>query len=512
MSTASTTPLWEDAPRPAFPDPLPPSGRVETLVVGGGLTGLTTALLLARAGMEVAVLEARSLGSGTTGSSTAKVSLVQGTKLSRICARHPLRVVRAYVDANREGQAWLREFCEEHDVPFAVRPAGTFAATADELRAVKDEYAALDAVGLPVRWSDALDVPFEVHGAAMLDDQLQLDPMDVVHALADQVRAHGGTVHEGHRVRTVAQGDPVTVHLAGGSTVQADQLVIATGAPALSAWLWAAKTTAARSYLIALEGAGQVPGMLISAGQPTRSVRTGAPRTGRDILLVGGSGHGVGRAGSEAEHLADLRRWAHEHFPDAVETHAWSAQDYGTPDELPIYGPVPGTDGRVHVGSGYDKWGMTNAVAAARAITSEILGHPATWSERMRERPFSARSVASLARQGLFSGVTQAKGLVSAELHSLPDDLPEGSGTVGRAGLRPTGLSHVRGAPCAVSALCTHMGGVLNWNDQEQSWDCPLHGSRFDADGEVIEGPATKPLARVDWTDHQPAGSGRPSA
>ena len=93
MSTGSTTPLWEDAPRPAFPDPLPPSGSVETVVVGGGLTGLTTALLLARAGMEVAVLEARSLGSGTTGSSTAKVSLVQGTKLSRICSRHPLRVV-----------------------------------------------------------------------------------------------------------------------------------------------------------------------------------------------------------------------------------------------------------------------------------------------------------------------------------------------------------------------------------------------------------------------------------
>jgi nitrite reductase/ring-hydroxylating ferredoxin subunit len=346
----------------------------------------------------------------------------------------------------------------------------------------------------------------------MLDDQLQLDPMDVVHALAEQVRAHGGTIHEGHRVRTVERGDRTAVHLADGSTLATDHLVIATGAATLSAWLWAAKTSAARSYIIALEGAGQVPAMLLSAGQPTRSVRTAAPRNGPELLLVGGSGHTVGRARSEAGHLEELRRWAREHFPDGVETHAWSAQDYSTPDELPIYGPVPGGGGRVWVASGYDKWGMTNAVAAARAISADILGRPASWSERLRERPFSARSVASLARQGLFTGVVQAKGLVSAEMHSLPPDLPEGAGSVGRSAMRPTALSHVDGAPCAVSALCTHMGGVLAWNDQEQSWDCPLHGSRFDAEGEVIEGPATRPLAKVDWTDHQPAGSGRPSA
>jgi nitrite reductase/ring-hydroxylating ferredoxin subunit len=366
-------------------------------------------------------------------------------------------------------------------------------------------------VDLPVRWSDDLDVPFDVHGAAVLDDQVQLDPMDVVHALALQVEEHGGTIHEGHRVRTLAQGDPMTLQLAGGSTLTMDRLVIATGAPTLSGWLWAAKTTANRSYLLALEGARPVPGMFISAGQPARSVRTSAPRPGEDLLLVGGSGHPVGRGGSAAGHLDDLRQWAERHFPEAVETHAWSAQDYGTPDELPMFGRVPGTDGRVHLGSGYDKWGMTNAVAAARAISADILGRPASWSTALQHRPVSMRSVAGLARQGLFAGAIQAKALVGAELSSLPDDVPEGTGTVGRSGLRPAALSHV-GAPCALSAVCTHMGGILSWNDQEQSWDCPLHGSRFDPDGDVIEGPATRPLAKVPLDGHQPAGSGRPSA
>lgn len=513
MSTSATPSLWEDAARPAYPDPLPPSGRVETLVVGGGLTGLTTALLLARAGIGVAVLEARSLGSGTTGSSTAKATLLQGTKLSRICARHPLRIARAYVDANREGLAWLRQFCDDHGVPYAARPAGTYAASPDEVATVHDEHDLLTRVGLPVRWSDSLDVPFDVHGAVVLDDQLQLDPMDAVHALAEQVRAHGGTLHEGHRVRNVRRdGSGVVVTLAGGSEMSADRLVIATGAATLSGWIWAAKTSASRSYLLALEGAGGVPGMFISAGRPIRSVRTGAPRSGPDVLLVGGSGHTVGRARSEAAQLDDLRAWAAQHFPGSVETHAWSAQDYGTPDELPMFGPVPGTSGRVHLASGYDKWGMTNAVAAARAISADVLGRPAHWSEDLDQRSLSARTVASLARQGLFAGAVQAKALFEAEIKPVPDEVPPGSASVGRSGLRPTAVSRMDGTECAVSALCTHMGGILRWNDQERSWDCPLHGSRFDPEGEVIEGPATRPLARVERGAHQPAGSGLPSA
>jgi glycine/D-amino acid oxidase-like deaminating enzyme/nitrite reductase/ring-hydroxylating ferredoxin subunit len=514
MSTAATISLWEDADRPAYPDPLPPSGHVEVLVVGGGLTGLATGLLLARAGVGVAVVEARRLGAGTTGSSTAKVSLLQGTKVSRICARQPQRVARSYLEANREGQAWLREFCDQHDVRYALRPAGTYAAGPSELASVQQEYEVLRRLDLPVRWSDALDVPFKVHGAVVLDDQLQLDPMDVVHALADELRAHGGTMHEGHRVRDVERRDAgIVVRLAGGGELSADRLVIATGAPTLSGWLVpGAMVSASRSYIIALEGAQPVPGMFISAGQPTRSVRTSAPAAGPEQLLVGGSGHTVGRARSEASHLDDLRRWAAEHFPGGIETHAWSAQDYGLPDELPVFGPLPGSAGRIHLATGYDKWGMTNAVAAGRAISSDILGSPAPWAAALQHRSPNVRAVATLARQILGVGAVQAKALFSAEARAAPSDVPTGSGAVGRSGLRPTAVSRVDGTQCAVSAVCTHAGGILNWNDRELTWDCPLHGSRFDPEGEVIEGPATRPLAKVERAPHQPAGNGRPSA
>jgi glycine/D-amino acid oxidase-like deaminating enzyme/nitrite reductase/ring-hydroxylating ferredoxin subunit len=511
-----TTSLWQDAPRPAYLDPLPAAGHVGVLVVGGGLTGLSTALLLARAGIEVAVVEAKSIGGLTTGASTAKVSLVQGTKLSRICARHSLRVARAYLEANREGQAWLRAFCEDHDVPFALRPAGTYAATPAEVATVREEYDALEAVGLPVTWSDRLDVPFENHGAVLLHDQLQLDPMAVIHALAEQVVAHGGTIHEGHRVSSVERGGLLEMTFAGGSRITADRLVIAAGAPTLAGWRWSAEITPKRSYLLAMQGAEPVPGMFISAGSPVRSVRTADPRPGPTTVLVGGAGHIVGRTRSENERLDGLREWAQRHFPGATETHAWSAQDYGMPDELPMFGPVPGTGERIHLASGYDKWGMTNAVAAARAISADLLGRPVSWSESLRDRSVSVRTMAGLARQGLFAGAWQTKGLVQAELRPLPEEVPDGTGEVGRASLRPAGVSQVGGAECAVSAVCTHLGGILSWNDQEQTWDCPLHGSRFTSEGDVVEGPATRPLARLEAIQearaHHPAGKGRPSA
>jgi Rieske Fe-S protein len=110
------------------------------------------------------------------------------------------------------------------------------------------------------------------------------------------------------------------------------------------------------------------------------------------------------------------------------------------------------------------------------------------------------------------SGLSEAKGLLLAEARPLPERVDEGVGLVGRSRLRPTAVSRIEGSDCALSAVCTHVGGILSWNDQEQSWDCPLHGSRFDAEGEVIEGPATRPLARIEGAAHQPAGSGRPSA
>ncbi len=472
------TSLWLDG-RPAITDdPLPLDAPLDDLVVGAGLTGLVTALLLARAGRRVAVVEARQVGAVATGNTTAKISLLQGTHLSRVLGHQSQKVGQAYVEANREGMEWLLRFCDDHGVPIQRRPAVTYAASRSERSTVEREHSAASTLGLPVHWEDELDVPFPSYGATVLDEQAQFDPMDALAALVEQVRSHGGTVSQGHRVRRVSlRGTPVA-HLDDGSQLRAEQLVLATGTPILDRGLYFAKLEPQRSYGLAFDGAEVPEGMYLSAGSDSRSVRD-APRASGTALLVGGSGHVVGRTGSELEHVDRLREWTASHFPGAWETHRWSAQDYGSHDGVPFLGALPRAGGRIQLATGYEKWGMTNAVAAARVMSGRILGQEPSWAKPLHHRITRPSGAAEIVKTNLGVALALAGGVV----HAAVDHLPGGRS---------------RAAECGVIGVCSHLGGVLKWNDAEESWDCPLHGSRFSADGEVLEGPATRPLLRRD--------------
>ena len=211
--------------------------------------------------------------------------------------------------------------------------------------------------------------------------------------------------------------------------------------------------------------------------------------------MVGGNNHIVGRAESPQEQVEDLQAWTQENFPGAELTHSWSAQDYRPADYVPFVGKLPRGGGSIYVATGYNKWGMTNAVAAALAISAEILGGHMPWAETLSERSATAAAALTGAKDNLEVGARMATDWVSAELSALPQaDPEEGQGHVGRTGGKPVGVSTVGGTTRRVSAICPHMGGVLNWNDAECTWDCPLHASRFGPDGTVLEGPALRNL------------------
>ncbi|MCE1180253.1 MAG: FAD-dependent oxidoreductase [Micrococcales bacterium] len=491
-------PLWwgaraQDPTEIPEPAALPESADV--LVVGAGLTGLSTAVLLARSGRSPVVIEARRVGAGTSGHSSAKVSLLQGGLLSGMRRHASAATVRAYVEANRVGQQWLLDLLAERGVPVDVRDAIAYAVSQRGAARVASEHEAAVEAGLAVTEAGT-DLPFPVRAAIMLPDQAQIDPVAAAQALRDELVELGVPVVEGVRATGVSLRRPWTVDTSVGG-VSAQKVVLATQIPILDRSLHFARVSANRSYVLAypaeLEAIPQ--SMSLSLDGPARSLRTATDPSGQTYLLVGGNGHPAGRGGSAAEHVAELDRWAHQHFPIAEAAWSWSAQDYHLTTHVPSIGAIPGTDGSLLTATGFDKWGMALSAGAGHILTADILGEPTAYAEQLRADGIGLRDVGTTAALGAATAARLTGGRVAAAAHRPSETPPaEGQGRVEGSPATPTAISTVDGRACRVTAVCPHLGGILAWNDAERTWDCPLHGSRFDPDGTLIEGPATTGL------------------
>jgi glycine/D-amino acid oxidase-like deaminating enzyme len=496
------TSLWlaDRVDRPIPPNPLVEADRsADVAVVGAGLTGLITAVLLARAGKDVVVLEAHSAGAGATGNTTAKISLLQGTKLSKIVGKHGPKVARQYVQGNREGQQWLVQHCESHGLSVQREDAYTYAQSEEGIAKVQQEYEACTAAGLEVDRVDAADVPFPFHGGVRLAEQAQFDPMPFLDSLIVELDERGGRFAQGVRVQKVSgESDALVLSMrtvdGDEFSVNAKQCVLATGIPILDRGGFFARVKPSRSYCMAYKVPGNITrGMYISADSPTRSVRY-APTAGGDRLIVGGAGHPVGREKSPSSSVQELAAWARQHYPGAMQTHYWSAQDYTPADDLPYVGPIlPGND-KIFVATGFDKWGMTNGTAAALALSSRILGGRMDWADAFASwSPHELSGIPTAMQLNLEVGFNLAKGWITPVMH--PGGRPsDDGGVVTGPPWHLEARSIVDGVEHCVSPVCPHLGGIVNWNDADETWECPLHGSRFAPDGTLLEGPATRNL------------------
>lgn len=470
----------------------PPPEECDVVVVGAGVVGLSAAVRLARAGRRVAVVADGEPGGGTTGRSTGKLTLLQGTRLSQVRHGASLEVAGAYLQAGRVGLDWLAALGLPEGGAWRTAPAYTAATTEDGAAKVQAELETASALGLPVQRADASESPFPAELVVRLDGQLMADPMVLVARLVEEAVAAGAIFVTGCRVtRVEVDGDLVHLTTERGS-LRAGHAIIATGSPIVDRGGDFARLKASRSRVAVFRvPSGTLRGMHLTVDAEPRSLRP-VTRDGVDYLLAAGSASVVGRAHSTAALAEELRAAVLERFPEAEPVAEWAAQDYESLDGAPYAGPV-GSSGRIHVATGFGKWGLTVGAAAALAVAEGILDHRPDWADRLFDRrPTLGDAATAISWNAQVAG-RLVSGLASSAV--IGDrELEEGEGRVEVEGVHPVAASRVGGTERKVSAICTHLGGVLAWNDAECSWDCPLHGSRFAADGRRLEGPAERDL------------------
>jgi glycine/D-amino acid oxidase-like deaminating enzyme len=442
--------LWLEGMDRERRSPLDRDVGVDVAVIGAGIVGLTTALLLEREGLEVAVLEMRHAGAGATGYTTAKLSSLHGLTYRQLAKSIGREKARAYGEANEAGIARVFELAAELDIDCDLRrkPNYTYAEGAADLDQVREEAELAGELGLPASYVEELDLPYPVAGAVRFDDQAEFHPVRYLDGLAGALR---GRVYEDTLATGIGSGRVTT---ARGARVTAEHVVVATHLSFLDRGLYFARCHPERSYVVAGRGGDLPSGMYLSTESPAHSIRAHG-----DWLLVGGESHKTGQADA-AERFARLAAWAGERFGLEPELR-WATQDQMPADGVPYVGRHDPLSQNLWVATGFKKWGLAMGSAAAELLAAQIAGREHRWAGLFDPNRVRARAGAT----------TFVKENANVAYHFLADRVRK------------------HGAP-----RCTHLGCLLDWNEAERTWDCPCHGSRFAESGAVIEGPAVRPL------------------
>jgi glycine/D-amino acid oxidase-like deaminating enzyme/nitrite reductase/ring-hydroxylating ferredoxin subunit len=488
--------LWLDPPPRAARPRLDEDRRFDVAVLGGGITGLTAALLLSRAGRSTGLLESRTIASGTSGHTTAKVTSQHGVAYADLRGSHGADAARLYAESNEAAKERIAGFVAEGiECDFRPRSAYLYAETAPERRKLEREAEAAREAGLPVELIDSTPLPYDVAGALRCPDQGEMHPGRYLAGLADMLEQSGGEIFESTAALSVKQGEPCRIRTER-CTVQAHHVVVATLLPFLDRGGFFARAFPSRSYAVAASIEEAPPeGMFINIGSPTRSIRS-QPSADGELLLVGGEGHHVGTAEAQPERYEKLIEFAHRNWTVNAVINRWSAQDYTTDDGVPYVGLLYPLSERIHAATGFGKWGLTGGTAAAMIIADAIAGEENPWhslysTRRVKPIAGGPRILLENTRAGL-SFVTDR----IAERGRRPiNELARGEGgIVSAGGQKVAAFRGDDGRLHAVSTRCTHLGCQVRWNAAERTWDCPCHGSRFSVEGEVLNAPAVHPL------------------
>ena len=466
-------------------------------MVGGGITGLTTALLLAEAGKRVTLLETRRLAAGVSGSTTAHLTEALDTRYHELQSKFGHEGAALARASSREAIEKIAQLASGVDCGFERLNGYLFATEESQLSELDAELLAAERAGAAVTRHNQLPLPLPALGSLVFANQAQFRPTDYLAGVAKRLAKTDARVCEGVTVLNVETKGQLTLETDVGYSVTADAVVLATHAPFQNLKLQL-ELAQYRSYVVA----GPVPhplgGLFWDMADPYNYFRSTSIE-GRNYLIVGGGDHRTGtlpEGGPDApfQHLAALATRL-----GSTASERWSAQVAEPADGLPFIGK-PEADTQLYLAQGFSGNGMTFGTLAAMLISDSLLGRENRYAELYRADRFKPLATAGAV---LSENAETAAHLVAGHVKPVADrpiaEVGRGEGCILKVnGKKLAVYRDVEGDVHAVSALCTHQGCQVAFNPTEHSWDCPCHGSRFDVDGRVLDGPAKKPLEKHD--------------
>ncbi|MET3499197.1 glycine/D-amino acid oxidase-like deaminating enzyme/nitrite reductase/ring-hydroxylating ferredoxin subunit [Mucilaginibacter rubeus] len=472
----------------------------DCLIVGAGITGMTAALLLQKAGKATIITEAHNIGFGTTGGTSAHINTFADTTYSEAESAFGEEGAQGFADAINEGFELIKTNVDIYGIKCDYEPKTgyLYAENEDEVKMLDDIYQGATKVGVPVKYTDEVPTPIPFQKALAFDGQAQFHPIKYLKGLLKAYLEAGGTLLENTLVEKIVTEDEIHNVQAGENKIRAKNVIYATHMPP-NINVLNFECAPYRSYVLAVKlHSGKYPdGLIYDCQEPYHYVRTHVI-DGQELLLIGGLDHKTGHEEPEKA-FGDLEKYARKYYNVSSVKYRWSSQYYVPVDGLPYIGRMPLAANGIYCATGYNGNGMMLGSVAAQILADLVSGKGSKYEKLFnpgRIKPIDGFS------EFVKENADVAYHFVADRLNIKSTDslnrLKPGTGKVVEVdGNKIAAYRDDDGTIHALSPVCTHAACIVSWNSEEKSWDCPCHGARYDIDGNVLTGPATKGLTRI---------------
>jgi len=472
--------------------------KVDIAIIGGGITGISCAYLLKKEGFKVAILEADRIIHGTTGHTTAKITSQHELIYNKIKTQISQELAQQYADANESAIREIKKVIDDNqiDCDYVSQSAFVYTQQDKNVQKINDELEAAASLGIKASYVGEIPFPIKIKAGMRFDNQAQFHPGKYLVSLVKHIPDNGSHIFEQSRAINIEENvSNYTITTGQRKKLTAEKVIIASHYPFYNkSGLYFAKIYAERAYVLAIKAEEKYPGgMYINAEDPARSLRYQNTENGELILIIG-ENHKTGQGKDTIKHYEALADFASEIFTIQDIPYRWSTQDCMTMDGLPYIGHFTSDTPNMYIATGFGKWGMTNSMVSAILLRDLIVKGKSSWQDVYNP---SRHTIIASAKNFVIENFNVAEQLLDGKLSSPPQNLKiklEEGKVIKANGQRMGAYMDETGKLYMVNTTCTHMGCELNWNSAEKSWDCPCHGSRFNYKGEVLEGPAVKPL------------------